>query len=182
MSDQSRAQRSMFTAYLDLLGLNFKKMMFSVPNDPVWEDIKSDAKDNCSHCAGRKKVSHAAESGGTVLQHIIRHKHRQVSNLFRRGRLIWTMPGEFIVGLVERLQLLLGIFSFLVCHSERENTKNEAQTVNGGQHSACWWQLIDSLVTVFVQHHLCGPQCFCDLFLLRDHFLHWHLERHTATY
>lgn len=36
-------------------------MMFSAPNDPVSEDKKSDAKDNCSHCAGRKKVSHAAE-------------------------------------------------------------------------------------------------------------------------
>ena len=34
--------------------------MFSVPYDED-KDKKSDAKDNCSHCAGRKKVSHAAE-------------------------------------------------------------------------------------------------------------------------
>lgn len=56
-----------------------------------------------------------------------------MSNLFCKGCLIRTMFGDFAVGLIECLQLVLGLFSFLFCHSVRQNTENKAETLNTGQ-------------------------------------------------
>lgn len=54
----------------------------------------------------------------------------KVSNLFCRGCLIGTLLGEFTVSLIESLQLILDLLSFLFCHSVRQRMRLRFLTVD----------------------------------------------------
>lgn len=74
---------------------------------------------------GGKTVSHATEQQVAPFPKRRRNRRkRQESNLFCRVVVIRAMLRQFVVGLIELFQLFLSLFSFLFCHSARENTTN----------------------------------------------------------
>lgn len=131
VSDQSRAQQSMFTAHCTEYKSCFQLLMIQI------RGINRVMQGTVAHTVlgrgGELLVMQLNIGWRCFLTHSrTNHTIKKSPNLFCRGRLIRALLGELVVGLVESLQLLLGVFPFLLSHSERQMTDREAETVIRG--------------------------------------------------